>query len=129
MSYHLSSKSLKNLYGVDEDLAIVVLRAITLTHQDFAVFEGLRTLERQKQLKADGYTRTLKSYHLRGKAVDLVAWRNGRLTWEVDALVPVGMAMKEASKQLGIPITWGATKKHGGDWNTFNDMAHFQIED
>ena len=128
MSYHLSSKSLSKLVGVDEDLCIVVLRAITLTEQDFAVFEGLRTLERQKQLKAEGFTRTLKSYHLRGKAVDLVAWRNGRLTWEVDALTEVGMAMKKASKELGIPITWGALKKYGGNWNTFNDMAHFQIE-
>ena len=34
----------------------------------------------------------------------------------------IAAAMKEAAKELGVKITWG------GDWASFVDMPHYQIE-
>ena len=51
MDFKLSQRSLDRLKGVDPDLVEVVKRAIDLTEVDFGVSEGLRTLERQKELE------------------------------------------------------------------------------
>mgnify|MGYP000088152674 CR=1 FL=1 len=50
MSFKLSQRSLDRLKGLDQDLIDVVQRAIDITEIDFGVSEGLRTLERQKEL-------------------------------------------------------------------------------
>ena len=73
MSFVLSKKSLAKLQGVHPDLVLVVRRAVQLSAIDFAVTEGLRTVERQETLVASGASKTMKSRHLTGHAVDLVA--------------------------------------------------------
>jgi peptidoglycan L-alanyl-D-glutamate endopeptidase CwlK len=50
----------------------------------------------------------MKSKHLEGKAVDLMAYVNGRACWELNVYDDIADAMKEAATQLGIPICWGA---------------------
>ena len=47
-----SDRSLKNLRGIHPDLRRALDRALKDTTIDFVVIEGLRTLERQKQLVA-----------------------------------------------------------------------------
>lgn len=74
MAFRLSSRSLARLDGVHPDLIRVVKRAIQITPVDFGITEGLRTKERQKELVAKGASRTLKSRHLTGHAVDVVAY-------------------------------------------------------
>jgi peptidoglycan LD-endopeptidase CwlK len=49
-----------------------VIRAIELSVQDFAVHDGVRTLEEHKEHIAAGASQTLDSRHLSGHAVDLV---------------------------------------------------------
>ena len=71
--YKLSNRSLGKLEGVDNKLVEVVKEAITLTTVDFGVTYGLRTVEEQKKLVAAGRSQTMKSKHLEGKAVDLMA--------------------------------------------------------
>ncbi len=66
----LSERSLKNLTGVHPDLVRVIEFAAGLG-VSFIVTEGMRTIERQKQLLAAGKSRTLRSRHLSGHAVDL----------------------------------------------------------
>lgn len=73
---------MKNLIGVHPILAFAVTEAIKITKQDFMVFEGVRTLERQKELVAKGMSKTMNSYHLYGLAVDLVAYVDGKPSWE-----------------------------------------------
>ena len=64
--FSLSKKSESRLFGVHPDLVAVVRRAIEITEVDFSVGEGLRTIERQKELVAKGASQTMKSRHLTG---------------------------------------------------------------
>ncbi len=54
MTFKLGERSLSRLQGVHPDLVKVVKRAIELTTVDFTVLEGLRSVERQRQLYEAG---------------------------------------------------------------------------
>jgi len=73
MSYKLGKRSLERLIGVDERMAAVVKYAINVTKQDFSVICGLRTIEEQRALVSKGASQTMKSKHIDGLAVDLMA--------------------------------------------------------
>jgi peptidoglycan L-alanyl-D-glutamate endopeptidase CwlK len=107
MSYNLSQRSLDKLAGVDDRLVKVVNRAIELTKVDFGVTEGLRTIERQTQLVAAGKSQTMASKHIEGKAVDLVAYLDGEVCWELNMYDDIADAMKQAAIELNVPIKWG----------------------
>jgi len=108
MSYKLSQRSLDRLEGVDERLVAVVKQAITTTKIDFGVIQGMRTLEMQKALVAKGASQTMKSKHLTGHAVDLMAYIEGRGSWELNLYDDLADAMKEAGDTLGVRLRWGA---------------------
>jgi hypothetical protein len=74
MTFKLSQRSLGNLEGVDKRLQKAVHHAIGETKVDFGVICGLRTIEEQRELVAKGASQTLKSKHLDGEAVDLMAY-------------------------------------------------------
>lgn len=116
----LGDRSTKNLVGVNADLVKVVKRALELSPVDFTVIEGLRTKERQAELMKQGFTRTLNSRHIIGEAVDIVPlpvdWKNPK------PFALVAESMKKAADELGVKITWG------GDWKSFVDLPHYQIE-
>lgn len=120
--FHLSEKSLRRLEGVHPDLVRVVKRAIEITPVDFLVVEGLRTKERQAYLLDAGKSRTMNSYHLTGHAVDIAPVVNGKVSWDWKFFHPMADAMKQAAKELDVKLTWG------GDFKTFPDGPHFQIE-
>lgn len=107
MSYILGASSLRRLQGVHHDLSSVVRRAIELTAQDFSVIEGRRTPERQRELVAAGASKTLDSRHLTGHAVDLGAYVAGKIRWDWALYYPIAAAMREASRQLDVPVRWG----------------------
>lgn len=120
--FKLSHRSLDRLTGVHPDLVAVVHRAIEMTPVDFMVVEGLRTLPRQQALFRQGATRTLKSRHLTGHAVDLAPWVGGTARWDWPLFHPMADAMKEAAASLGVELVWG------GDWRTFVDGPHFELD-
>ena len=120
-NFVLGSRSLTNLQGVHPDLVKVVKRAIQISECDFTVIEGVRTAARQAQLVKQGASQTKNSRHLTGHAVDLGAWVNGTVTWDWKYYYQIEKAMKQAAKELNIPIEWG------GDWKTFKDGPHFQL--
>jgi peptidoglycan LD-endopeptidase CwlK len=122
MTFNLSPRSLEKMRGVHPDLIQVVKLAITLTTVDFAVTEGLRTLERQKELYNKGASRTLKSRHLTGHAVDLVAYIGTEVRWDWPLFHKLADAMKAAAKELNVAIVWG------GDWTSFRDGPHFELD-
>lgn len=117
----LSPRSEKNLVGVHERLVAVVRRAAEISDLDFIVTEGLRTLERQKELYAKGASQTMKSKHLTGHAVDLAALVGTEVRWDWPLYAKLAGAMKAAAEELGTTITWG------GDWTSFKDGPHFEI--
>ena len=106
--FKLSRRSLDRLEGIDERLQAVVKHAITLTKTDFGVVQGMRTLEQQKELVAKGASQTMKSKHLEGKAFDIMAYVNGRASWELNLYDDLADAIKEAAGVVGVPICWGA---------------------
>lgn len=106
--FKLSENSLNRLKGVDPKLVAVVKRAIQLTTVDFAVTEGLRTVETQKKYVAAGKSQTMKSKHIDGKAVDLVAYVDGSISWELNLYDNIADAMAKAAKELGVSLKWGA---------------------
>ena len=108
MSFKLSRRSLDRLEGIDEGLQEVVKMAITLSKTDFGVVQGLRTKQQQEELVAKGASQTMKSKHLEGKAFDIMAYVNGRASWELNLYDDLADAIKEAAVTLGIPICWGA---------------------
>jgi len=121
MTFKLSQQSLDKLNGVNDDLIAVVKRAIELTEIDFGVTEGLRSAERQEQLVAEGKSQTLKSKHLIGCAVDVVAYVDGKVSWDKEHYITISKAFKEAAKELNVSIRWG------GDFKSFFDGPHFEL--
>lgn len=122
MSFTLSSRSLERLKGVDEELVKVVKLALTYSEIDFGVIEGIRTIERQRELFNEGkYTKTMKSKHLIGKAVDLLAYVDEVKSDDPKEYVKISQAMKKAAEELGVAIRWG------GDFKTFFDGYHFEL--
>ena len=122
MSFELDPKSVEKLIGVHPELAKVVKLAAQKSPLDFIITEGVRTLERQKQLVAAGASRTLKSRHLTGHAVDLAAKVDGEVRWDWPLYAKLAQAMKDAAIELKVSIQWG------GDWKTpKKDGCHFQL--
>jgi len=108
MSFKLSNRSLGKLEGVDERLVAVVKSAIGMTKTDFGVICGLRTIEEQRDLVAKGASKTMKSKHIGGNAVDLMAYVGSRGSWELNLYDDLADAMKAAAIDLGVPLRWGA---------------------
>lgn len=122
MTFKLSKRSLDNLEGVHPALVTVIKRAIQITPIDFAVIDGLRTIEEQKKLFEAGATKTMNSRHLTGHAVDIAPFVNGRLRWDWPLYHKLAKAVKEAAAEDNIKIVWG------GDWATFPDGPHFELD-
>lgn len=117
----LSLGSLAKLKGVHPDLVRVIKKAAEMTKVEFAVIEGLRTLERQKQLVAAGASKTLKSRHLTGHAADVVPLVDGRIRWDWPLYHKLAPFIKAAARAENVPIEWG------GDWKSFPDGPHWQL--
>lgn len=118
MPYKLGTRSLQNLSGVHPDMVAVVKRAIEISEQDFSVIEGIRNINRQRELVKSGASTTMNSRHLTGHAVDIAPYP---ISWEWEYFYPIADAMKQAAEELDIDIEWG------GDWKSFPDGPHYQL--
>lgn len=125
-----SQRSLAALNGIHPDLRRVFDRVLHEAPFDIRITEGLRTLARQKSLVAAGASKTLKSRHITGHAVDVVPLvdldRDGKLeteelyNWQLmHKLAPI---VKQIAKEEKVEIEWG------GDWQGFPDGPHYQLE-
>lgn len=119
----LGKKSLNELQGVHPALVTVVQRAIEITAQDFGVHDGIRTLDEQRQLVAQGASQTLDSRHITGHAVDLVPVINGKLRWEWPPIFLIADAMRLAARESGMRVRWG------GAWDVDFTAAQESPED
>lgn len=99
----------------------VMRRALELSHLDFTVLEGLRTLERQHQLYAQGASTTMNSRHLTGHAVDIAPIVDGAVTWHWPHYHELAAVVKQAAEECGVALEWG------GDWTSFKDGPHWQL--
>jgi len=138
MSYNFGVRSLQNLSGVNPDLVSVMKRAISISTQDFTIIEGVRNINRQRELVKSGKSQTMNSRHLTGDAIDLVPWP---VSWEWEDFYPIADAVIQAAKDCDVAVRWG------GNWNVkdlrdwegtaeelvgaydgrFHDLPHFEI--
>ena len=121
MTFRFSSRSLRNLEGVHPDIVAVAHRALEITEIDFLVTEGLRTREKQIELVRAGASRTTRSRHLTGHAIDIAAWVAGGVRWDWPLYEELSRAFKQAAAELKVPIVWG------GDWKSFRDGPHYEL--
>ena len=110
------------LTGVHPLLCEVMEKAYLRSSIKFKITEGMRALDKQKKLMEVGATRTMKSRHLIGQACDIVCLVDGEVRWDWPLYKQVADTVKQVAKELDVTITWG------GDWKTFKDGPHFQIE-
>ncbi len=119
--------STARLEGVHPDLRRLATAVLAQAPWPIRVTEGVRSLERQKQLVKIGASKTLKSRHLTGHAIDVVPYvdldRDGKIETEelynkelFRKLIPIA---KACAIQLEIPMTWGY------DWGW--DMPHWEL--
>lgn len=106
--FKLSQRSLDNLKGVYKRLQSVVHYAIGETQVDFGVTQGLRTVEQQRRLVESGASHTMKSKHLTGHAVDVVAYIGPRISWEHRLYDDIAEAMRDGAEEFDVPVRWGA---------------------
>lgn len=129
MSRDWDKISQERLKGVHPDLVRVMHKALQDAPFPFRVIDGLRTVTRQKELVRIGASKTMRSRHLTGHAVDIVPLvdldRDGKLETEelfnwplIRQLAPV---VKAAATDLSVALEWG------GDWKTFKDGPHWQL--
>lgn len=116
--FNLSSRSEQRLSEVHPDLQKVVRLAIRRSKIDFTVLEGLRSATRQKQLVAQGKSKTLDGRHITGHAVDLGAYVGGQVSWDWEHYYTLAEAMRDAAVELGVPIVWG------GVWDKRLNLLH-----
>lgn len=117
----LGKASLAELQGVNPDLVKCVSLALGYyTAIDFRVFDGIRTIDEQRKYVKAGTSKTMKSKHLDGLAVDLVPIIGGVLKWDWVGCYEIAKAMDAAATELGIAdrITWG------GAWDRQLDDFH-----
>ncbi|MCX7901440.1 MAG: M15 family metallopeptidase [Burkholderiaceae bacterium] len=119
----LTRRDYERLRGVHPDLVTVIesARALMLPPLGFIVTEGRRSAERQRQLFDAGASRTMRSRHLTGHAVDLAVTIAGTVRWDWPLYESLGKIVKRAAKENGLRIIWG------GDWKTFRDGPHFEL--
>lgn len=125
-----SQRSLTNMRGIHPDLRRVLDRALQESPIDLVINEGLRTIERQRELLRIGATKTLNSRHLTGHAIDFYAWvdinKDGKTTFEEMSnprlMRQIADAIKYAASELDVSIVWG------GDWLKFKDYPHVELD-
>ena len=118
MSFRLSQRSMDRLEGVHPAMTGVVERAIQLTDVDFGVTQGVRTFEEQQANVAAGRSQTMKSKHLLqddgfSHAVDVVAYVGSDVSWELNLYDNICDAFKQAAKETGAAVKWGAAWSEG----------------
>lgn len=138
MSYQFGLRSRQRLSGVNPDLVAVMKKAISISTQDFSIIEGIRSVERQRQLYKSGKSQTMNSRHITGDAIDLVPYP---VSWEFEDFYPIADAVIQACKDLDIAVRWGGNWKVKDlrEWDgtaeelvdaydgEFYDLPHFEI--
>jgi peptidoglycan L-alanyl-D-glutamate endopeptidase CwlK len=122
MAFVLGSRSRARLTGVHPDLVRVVELALTYSPHDFTITEGLRSVARQRELKAAGASQTMNSRHITGHAIDFAVLVGGKVRWDWPLYGQVATAFKRAAKELNVPIIWG------GDWKSLRDGPHVELD-
>lgn len=122
MNFSFTARSRQRMIGVHPALVAVMEEALHRSPVQFMITEGLRSPERQAALVRAGASRTLKSRHLTGHAVDVAALVDGKVRWDWPLYPRIVLAVKAAAHERDVAIVWG------GDWPTLRDGPHFELD-
>jgi hypothetical protein len=75
-----------------------------------------RPVEMQNIYIKTGRSKTMNSMHLKSCAIDLYFFKDGKLTYDMALLKPIG----DYWESLHSRNRWG------GNWKSFKDMPHFE---
>ena len=122
-------RSRSRLKGVNPKLVNVLNEAIKL--MDLTILEGLRSAERQKELVASGASKTMKSKHLKGWAVDVTPY-----PVDFDSAKGINRHYYMAGMLRGIAHMMKIPVRSGADWDSdgeikdqkFNDLVHLELK-
>jgi peptidoglycan L-alanyl-D-glutamate endopeptidase CwlK len=122
-------RSRSRLKGVNPKLVNILNEAIKL--MDLTILEGLRSVERQKELVASGASKTMKSKHLKGMAVDVTPY-----PVDFDSAKGINRHYYMAGMLRGIAHMMKITVRSGADWDSdgeikdqkFNDLVHLELK-
>ena len=117
----LTKGDLLKLATVHKDLQLVVKKYTEIGTIPITVLEGKRSLAAQKKNVAKGVSKTLRSRHLTGHAVDVAPVVNGKPSFAWPLYYKVAADMKKAAAAVGVKVEWG------GDWVSFKDGPHWQL--
>ena len=122
-------RSQERLRGVDSSLVNVLNEAIKL--MDLTILEGVRSKERQRELVAAGASKTMKSKHIRGEAVDVTPY-----PVDMESLFGIYRHYYMAGLLRGIGHMMKIKLRSGADWDSdgeitdqkFNDLVHIELK-
>ncbi len=131
MSFSYSQKSRDILSTVD--IRLQELFHEVIQHVDIRIVEGIRTLERQKELVKTGKSKTMNSRHLGGLAVDFVPMKDGGISYNINDCVFVAGIIKGIASQMNL----NCKIRLGADWDgdnivsdeKFLDAVHIEIRE
>lgn len=109
------------LAGVHKDLRKVIEYHLQYGTIPIDIIEGVRSLATQRKYVARGASKTMRSRHLTGHAIDIAPMIDGKASWAWPLYYPLAKEVKAAAKAVGVPIEWG------GDWTSFKDGPHWQL--
>lgn len=126
--FKFSKNSLDKLKGVDERLQLLANEVLKISPIQFEITEGIRTIERQKELFKLGKSLTLDSKHIKGLAIDILCKEEGYKQAK-DIFIVVGLFIAKA-KELNINIITGALWKNDTTLKCkLVDAYHIQLDD
>lgn len=123
----LTSRDMRRLVTVHQDLLLVVLMAARSTTVPFMVMETSRSIEQQRINIKKGVSWTMRSRHLVSpdglcRAADIVPVDvKGQPLWAWPVYYKLAPIIKAAAFKAGVPVEWG------GDWVEYKDGPHWQL--
>lgn len=119
--FKFGRRSQNKLDTVIPELQQVATLALKYSDIDFGVVEGIRTLSRQKRLDKAGASKTLRSKHLDGHALDVLAYLGRRSSYNSKLYYKIAEAFQRASVELGIKVRWG------GCWQVLSTIGDIEL--
>ena len=136
--YQFGTRSKNNLNGVHPKLVNLLETSLRNSPCDFTITDGVRTLQQQAALYAQGRTtpgnivtncdgiRSKSNHQVKadgyGHAVDLYPYHNGSVQLnDIPKLRQIADHIKATAKSLGVNIRWG------GDFTSLKDYPHFEL--
>lgn len=113
--FKFGSKSKSNLYMVHSALVNVTEEAISISSQDFGIYEGLRTIEKERENIRKGTSKLTNPRNCKhcpqfdgfSHAVDAVPFVDGAYQWTWAECYKIALAFRTVALRRAVLLRWG----------------------